>query len=148
MSPHRKTAEKRVYAMTAKVSGMDERTKVLLVDDDEAYARILQKRLTKRQFAVSTAFGGIQGVQAVRNEEFDVAVLDLKMEDIDGIEVLKIFKAVVPHMAVIILTGHGSEQAVREGMQYGAHDYVLKPCNFDELVEKIRHAANVSTTTG
>jgi two-component system, response regulator RegA len=118
-----------------------ERIKVLLVDDEEAYVRILAKRLTKRNFQVATAFSGIQGVQAVRKEEFDVAVLDLKMEDLDGIEVLKIFKTMIPRMSVIMLTGHGSEQAARDGIQCGAYDYLLKPCDFDDLVEKIEEAA-------
>jgi two-component system, response regulator RegA len=117
------------------------RIKVLLVDDEAAYVRILAKRLTRRNFHVATAFSGIQGVQAVRKAEFDVAVLDLKMEDIDGIEVLKIFKTMVPQMAVIMLTGHGSEQAARDGIQFGAYDYVLKPCDFDDLVKKIEDAA-------
>jgi two-component system, response regulator RegA len=134
--------------MSASESNKADRIKVLLVDDEEAYVRILEKRLTKRNFAVSTAFSGIQGVQAVRKAEFDVAVLDLKMEDIDGIEVLKIFKALVPKMAVIMLTGHGSEEAARDGIQYGAYDYLLKPCDFDDLVEKIKQAACVATTTG
>lgn len=115
--------------------------KVLLVDDEEAYVRILAKRLRKRNFEVATAFSGVQGVQAVRNAEYDVAVLDLKMEDLDGIEVLKIFKTMVPDMAVIMLTGHGSEQAARDGIEYGAYDYLLKPCDFDDLVQKILEAA-------
>jgi two-component system, response regulator RegA len=125
-----------------------DRIKVLLVDDEEAYVRALAKRLTKRNFEVSTAFSGMQGVQTVRKAEFDVAVLDLKMEDMDGVEVLKIFKTMVPDMAVIMLTGHGSEQAAREGVQFGAHDYLLKPCDFDELVEKIKEAAADTRRTG
>jgi DNA-binding response OmpR family regulator len=46
----------------------------------------------------------------------------------------------VPHMPVIMLTGHGSEEAARDGIEYGAHDYLIKPCDFAELVEKIRGA--------
>lgn len=118
-----------------------ERIRLLLVDDEEAYVRALSKRLTKRDFAVSTAFSGIQGIRALREQEFDVAVLDLKMEDMDGIEVLKIFKKMSPHLSVIMLTGHGSEQAAREGIEFGAFDYLLKPCEFEELVEKITAAA-------
>lgn len=120
--------------------------KVLLVDDEEAYVRILAKRLRRRNFEVATAFSGVQGVQAVRNGEFDVAVLDLKMEDLDGIEVLKIFKTMVPQMAVIMLTGHGSEQAARDGIECGAYDYLLKPCDLEDLVSKILEAATQSNT--
>jgi DNA-binding NtrC family response regulator len=117
------------------------RVKLLLVDDEEAYVSILAKRLAKRNFEVTTALSGTQGIQALRKEEFDVAVLDLKMQDMDGIEVLKIFKKMLPQMAVIMLTGHGSEQAAREGIQFGASDYLTKPCELEDLVDKILQAA-------
>lgn len=118
-----------------------ERIKLLLVDDEEAYVRILSKRLAKRDFDVTIAFSGIQGIRALREQDFDVAVLDLKMEDMDGIEVLKIFKKMSPNLSVIMLTGHGSEQAASEGVQYGAFDYLMKPCELEELVATIKTAA-------
>ena len=118
-----------------------DRIKLLLIDDERAYVRILAKRLTKRNFDVTTAFSGTEGIQAARKEDFSVAVLDLKMEDIDGIEVLKIFKKMAPDMQVIMLTGHGSEQAAREGVQFGAFDYLTKPCELEDIVEKIKEAA-------
>jgi two-component system, response regulator RegA len=114
--------------------------KLLLVDDEQAYADILAKRLAKRGFVVTAAYSGTQGLQALRGDEFDVAVLDLKMEDMDGIEVLKIFKKMLPRMAVIMLTGHGSEQAAREGLEFGAFDYLLKPCELDDLIDRIKAA--------
>ncbi len=113
---------------------------VLLVDDEVAYVEIVSKRLTKRNFAVTAALSGGAGIQALRKEDFDVAVLDLKMGDMDGIEVLKIFKKMCPEMAVIMLTGHGSEQAARDGMAYGAFDYLTKPCELEDLVAKIQQA--------
>jgi len=117
--------------------------KVLLVDDEEGYATILSKRLTKRNFKVTATFSGSQGIQALRKEDFDVAVVDLKMEDMDGIELLKIFKKMVPSMAVIMLTGHGSERSAREGIELGAFDYLTKPCELDDLVEKLRLACKM-----
>lgn len=114
--------------------------KVLLVDDEEGYVSILSKRLSRRNFEVTTAGGGAEGIQALRKQDFDVAVLDLKMEDMDGIEVLKVFKKMLPKMAVIMLTGHGSEQAAREGIQFGAFDYLTKPCDLEDLVAKILDA--------
>jgi DNA-binding response OmpR family regulator len=89
---------------------------------------------------VKTALSGVEAIRILRNESFDLAVLDLKMEDMDGIEVLKVFKAMASEMPVIILTGHGSETAAREGMQFGAFDYLVKPCDLSELVERIREA--------
>lgn len=114
--------------------------KLLLVDDEEAYVNVLANRMAKRSIEVTKALSGTQGIQALRKEDFDVAVLDLKMEDMDGIEVLKVFKKMVPAMPVIMLTGHGSEQAAREGIALGASDYLTKPCDLEELIEKIKGA--------
>jgi len=117
------------------------RLRLLLVDDEVGFTTIMAKRLTRRNMEVTTAFSGAQGIQALRAEQFDVAVLDLKMEDMDGIEVLKIFKIMDPNMPVIMLTGHGSEKSASEGIQHGGYAYLTKPYEFTELLEKIREAA-------
>ena len=91
---------------------------------------------------VTKTFSGTEGIQALRQVDFDVAVLDLKMEDIDGLEVLKIFKKMYPKIEVIILTGHESEQTAQEGLQYGAFAYLTKPCDFDQLFDTIIKAAS------
>jgi DNA-binding NtrC family response regulator len=62
------------------------------------------------------------------------------MEDMDGLEVLKIFKKMDPDLMVIMLTGHGSAQAASDGIKLGAFDYLTKPCDFSELLEKINKA--------
>jgi len=116
------------------------RIRLLLVDDEEGYVNVLANRLSRRNIDVTKAYSGSQGIQAVRKEDFHVAVLDLKMEDMNGIEVLKIFKKMYPEMEVIMLSGHGSEQSAREGMELGAFDYLTKPCELEELVEKIHDA--------
>ena len=117
-----------------------ERIRLLLVDDEEGYVKVLAKRMTRRNMEVMTALSGSEGIQRLRKEDFDVAILDLKMEDMDGIEVLRVFKKMVPDMPVIMLTGHGTEKAAREGLEMGAFDYLMKPCDLEELVEKIRAA--------
>jgi DNA-binding response OmpR family regulator len=122
-------------------SDASERIRLLLVDDEAGFTAVLTKRLKRRGIEVSTAATGAQGIQALRQGRFDVAVLDLKMEDMDGIEVLKIFKLMDPGMPVIMLTGHGSEKSASEGLQQGAYDYLTKPYEFSELLEKIRQAA-------
>ena len=76
----------------------------------------------------------------MRKRDFDVAVLDLKMEDMDGIEVLKIFKKMAPAMPVIMLTGHGSESSAQEGIKFGAFDYLTKPYELEDLICKIKEA--------
>ena len=115
--------------------------KVLLVDDEEGYVKVLAKRMTKRQVEVSIALSGSEAIQTLRKKEFDVAVVDLKMEDMDGIEVLKIFKKMDPQLPVVMLTGHGSEQAARDGLALGAFDYLTKPCDLEDLLATISKAA-------
>ncbi|MFO7600290.1 MAG: response regulator [Candidatus Desulfacyla sp.] len=122
---------------------MPDRIKLLLVDDEEAYVNVLANRLMRRDMDVTKAYSGSEGIQALRGRDFDLAVLDLKMEDMDGIEVLKIFKKMDPRLKVIMLTGHGSAQAAREGIALGASGYLTKPCELEELVEKIRETAGV-----
>ena len=116
------------------------RIRLLLVDDEEGYVKVLSKRLARRNMEVMTALSGAEGIQRLRKQDFDVAILDLKMEDMDGIEVLRVFKKMVPDLPVIMLTGHGTETAAREGLEMGAFDYLTKPCDLEELVEKIRAA--------
>jgi DNA-binding NtrC family response regulator len=118
----------------------NETRRLLLVDDEKGYVNVLAKRMAKRNIRVTPAYSGSEAIQALRREDFDVAVLDLKMEDMDGIEVLKIFRKMDPHMPVIMLTGHGSEKAAREGIEFGAYDYLTKPCDLEELIHKIRQA--------
>ena len=116
--------------------------KLLLVDDEKSFVNVLSKRLGRRNIDVTTTFSGSEAIQALRRVDFDVAVLDLKMEDMDGLEVLKIFKKMYAKMEVIILSGHESEQAAREGMKYGAFEYLSKPCDIEKLIATIRKSVS------
>jgi DNA-binding NtrC family response regulator len=118
------------------------RIRLILIDDEVGFTTVMAKRLARRGLDVTSAFSGSEAIQAMRKAEFDVAVLDLKMEDMDGIEVLKVFKKMDPDMPVIMLTGHGSEKSAGEGMEYGAYDYLFKPYEFDELLDKIHSAVS------
>ena len=126
--------------MSAKDQEDGRSIRLLLVDDEAGFVDVLSNRLARRNFDVTKTYSGSEAIQALRREDFDVAILDVKMEDMDGIEVLKVFKKMVPRMAVIMLTGHGSEQAARDGIEFGAFDYLMKPCDFDELLAKVRQA--------
>jgi DNA-binding NtrC family response regulator len=117
-----------------------EPVKLLLVDDEIGYLEVLSKRLTRRGYKVTTASSGTEAIRALRQWEFDLAVVDLKMEDMDGIEVLKVFKKMDPSLRVIMLTGHGSERAARDGITQGAFDYLIKPVGLERLVETISAA--------
>jgi DNA-binding NtrC family response regulator len=113
---------------------------VLLVDDEKGYINVLSNRLSKRSINATKSFSGTQAIQLLRKNDFDVVVLDLKMEDMGGIEVLKIMKKMAPEVPVIFLTGHGSQEAAREGIAFGAFDYLTKPCELSQLIDKIHDA--------
>jgi len=112
--------------------------KILLVDDEKGFVDVISKRMSKRNIEVVKAYSGKDALQAIRKADFDAVVLDLKMVDMDGIEVLKIFKKIVPDLPIIMLTGHGSEEAARDGIRFGAFDYLTKPCDFEDLILKIQ----------
>lgn len=112
-------------------------TRLLIVDDEQGFVNVLTNRLSRRRIDVFKAYSGAQALQALRQNIFDVMILDLKMEDMDGIEVLKIVRKMAPDLPVIILTGHGSRTAAEDGMSLGAFDYLTKPCELEELMEKI-----------
>jgi DNA-binding response OmpR family regulator len=116
--------------------------KILLVDDEKGFVDVISKRMSKRNIEVTKAYSGKDALQALRKADFDAVVLDLKMEDMDGIEVLKIFKKIAPDLPIIMLTGHGSEEAARDGIRFGAFDYLTKPCDFDELILKIQEVVS------
>lgn len=111
--------------------------RVMLVDDEAGFTDVLSKRLRRRGLRVQVAPSGAEAVRMLRENDFDVAICDLKMVDMDGIEVLKILKMMVPGLPVLMLTGHGSEEAAKDGLKAGAADYLLKPCDIDELLTKI-----------
>ena len=131
--------------MKEKKENGEGKIRLLFVDDEKGFVDVLTNRLTRRNIAVTKAYSGLEGIQSLRKQDFDVAILDLKMEDMDGIEVLKIFKKMFPPMEVIMLTGHGSEKAAKEGIEFGAFDYLTKPCDLDDLVAKIREAYRYKT---
>ena len=111
--------------------------RMLLIDDEKGFVATLAKRLAKRNIQATQAFSGREGIQALRRQDFDVVVLDLKMEDMDGLEVLKIIKIMAPDLPVIMLSGHASDEAAQTGIKAGAFDYLTKPYDLSELLEKI-----------
>ncbi len=118
---------------------------VLLVDDEESFIETLAKRLTVRRMQVRTASSGQMALDKLEEEPADVVVADMKMPDMNGIEVTRWIKKDHPLVEVILLTGHASLEASVEGMEVGAFDYLLKPIAIDELVYKIEDAHRKKT---
>lgn len=126
--------------MASSTESRSDPVRLLLIDDEEGYASVLTKRMARRNIEVVSSLTGTEAIHILRSRNFDAAVLDLKLEDMDGLEVLKIFKKMDPDMPVIMLTGHGSETSAREGMELGAFDYLTKPCDLADLIAKIKAA--------
>ncbi len=114
--------------------------KVLLVDDEEELVRTLAERLRMRSFDVGVALSGEESLQSMEKNVPDVMVLDLRMPGMEGMEVLRRVKKTYPHVQVIILTGHGSEQDEREARRLGAFEYLQKPVNIDHLAHLLNEA--------
>ncbi len=116
--------------------------RVLIVDDEVEFAATLAERLRLRGFD-ALAVSGADEAMARIHADFgpDVVVLDLKMPDVDGLAALSLLKQEDATVEVILLTGHGSTTAAIEGMQRGLFDYLVKPVDIGELIEKIREAA-------
>jgi NhaA family Na+:H+ antiporter len=114
---------------------------ILLVDDEEAFVKAMEKRLLARKLEVLTAFSGEDALRKLDQELLvDVVVLDLKMPGLGGLETLRRIKKSHPMVEVIILTGFGNIDTAVQGMKEGAFDYLTKPCDLDELIEKVEHA--------
>jgi DNA-binding NtrC family response regulator len=113
---------------------------VLLVDDELEFLETLVKRLTKRGLNISTAKSGEDALAIIRGQAIDVAVLDVRMPGIDGIQTLREIKKLDPLMEVIMLTGHASLEVAIAGMELGAFDYLMKPADIDELFYKLQDA--------
>jgi DNA-binding NtrC family response regulator len=117
--------------------------KVLLVDDESPFVEALSKRLTMRELQVSIALSGPEALEKLEHDpSTDVVVLDVKMPGMDGIETLKAIKARYPLIEVIMLTGHATVESAIDGMKVGALDYLMKPCDMDVLMAKVREAKN------
>ncbi|MCK5541904.1 MAG: response regulator [Desulfobacterales bacterium] len=115
---------------------------ILLIDDESEFVETLAERLELRGYVSKTAGDGESGIGMLANESFDVAILDLMMPGLNGLETLKQIKAIDKTLPVILLTGHGSTRDGMEGMRIGAFDFLMKPLDIDELIGKIKLALN------
>lgn len=120
--------------------------KVLLVDDEVPFVETMVKRLSKRDFELYTAYSGQEALDILDRESemgIDVIILDVKMPGMDGIDTLKEIKKRFPLVEVIMLTAHATVESAIDGMKIGAFDYLMKPAEMDELVEKVKKAEHI-----
>ena len=107
--------------------------RVLIVDDEVQLAEAFKKQLTKEKMDIVTAYCGSDAINLVKKENFDVAVLDIKLPDTDGVDLLLKLKQIEPTIEIIMLTGFASVDTAIRSMKLGAYDYLTKPCKISEL---------------
>lgn len=118
----------------------ERRIRVLIVDDEQGFRETLAKRLGKRGAVVSQAGDGEQALAALDRESVDVVLLDVNMPGLSGLEVLGRIRSDHPNTEVILVTGQASTRDGVTGIKAGAFDYLTKPIEIEQLIEKIRHA--------
>jgi signal transduction histidine kinase len=118
--------------------------KILVVDDNIEFAKTVARNLEKEGFQISLASDGNAAILAASNESPDLVLLDLKLPDIPGVELLRIMKSINEDVAVIIITAYGGERVAIDLMKAGAIDFLSKPFNFEDLLSAINNAFKIS----
>jgi DNA-binding NtrC family response regulator len=113
---------------------------ILVVDDEPEICDLLQDFLTQEGYQVFTAKNGQEAISLGKQNRFDLALLDIKMPGMDGIEVFQELKKAKKDLEVIILTGHGTLRTAKEAMGLGAYDYLTKPFDLRLVKDIIREA--------
>ena len=113
-----------------------EKMKLLLVDDETRYLETTQKLIEKKGYEVWTAPSGEKALQTMAAHNIHVVILDVKMPGMDGNETLKQIKELYPLREVIMLTGHATVDSAIDGLKSGAWDYLMKPADIEDIIEK------------
>ncbi len=122
------------------MSDEEKKIKLLIVDDEEDFLKSISERLGIRDFDVTTATEGKRAIKVAKKGKFDVAILDMKMPGIDGMELLQILKKKHKFLEVIILTGFGAIDSAVAATKLGAYSYLEKPYEFEKLLDVIKKA--------
>src|SRR5688572_23952061 len=107
--------------------------RVLVVDDERSMRELLAITLGQAGYAVTVAEGGPAAIERLHRESFDLVVTDLRMQDSDGMDVLRAVRAHAPETIVVVVTAYASTDTAVEAMKLGAYDYVTKPFKLDEI---------------
>ena len=123
---------------------MRAKSRILLVDDEEKFLLNLSRLLQFRGFDVTTALDGYRALEILDQDGvFDVMILDVKMPGMDGVATLRAVKKKTPNIEVIMLTGHATVESGIQSIREGAFDYLMKPCDIEDLTAKIKDACTV-----
>ena len=109
---------------------------LLVVDDDDEFRETLTKRFSREDFKIQSAASGEQALKLAEQRNFDVAIFDMQMPGMSGLELLKRFKETHPECEIILLTGQGSIETAVEAMKRGAYDFLQKPTTICTMVEQ------------
>lgn len=115
---------------------------ILIVDDEENVRFFLQEVMQREGYDVSLAENGKTAIEKVKKEGFDIVILDVRMPDINGLDVLGEIKNIDPSLIVIIITAHGTKQIAYDAITKGAYDYFSKPVDIDELRIVVKRAVD------
>ena len=107
--------------------------RILVIDDEESIRRLMEKELSNMRRSIRTADSARQAFELIEQQQFDVIVLDIRLPDADGIELLEKFKQAIPDVEVILITGYGNVENAVEAMKLGAYDYIAKPFTLDRV---------------
>jgi len=117
-----------------------EKLKLMIVDDEERFLSTTEKLLQKKGVDVVTASSGAEALEKLRAHSVHVVILDVKMPGMDGVATLREIKRQFPMVEVIMLTGHATVESAVEGLKTGAVDYLMKPADLDQILEKANDA--------
>lgn len=114
--------------------------KVLIVDDEVEFGRVLSERMEARGLSADTAESGMRAIEMIENRAYDAVILDLMMPEMDGIETLKRLLEINPDLQIILLTGRATMDKGIEAVKLGAVEFLEKPADMNTLMEKIEAA--------
>jgi len=117
-------------------------SKILIIEDEPAIRRVLTKILSEESdtYKVDEAEDGLQGLEKVKNEDYDLVLCDIKMPKMDGVEVLEAIKKIKPEIPMVMISGHGDLETAVNTMRLGAFDYISKPPDLNRLLNTVRNA--------
>ena len=117
-------------------------SKILVVEDESAIRRVLVKILSEESdsYQVEEAEDGLRGIEAIKNNDYDLVLCDIKMPKMDGVEVLEAARKIKPEIPFIMISGHGDLDTAVNTMRLGAFDYISKPPDLNRLLTTVRNA--------